>query len=179
MCFTWFAHDCALATWACVWETFLAQWGDCGKKKSRSAPFRAIIIIVGSRRTLLLSRRGPAWLKVKRPPQTQEIRGSFTHWVIRVSGILLMLLRWLPLQMPGITGLSAVGLVGPESVHCDMALMQSCIYSFCFSVVAHKTTQAEVSLEYTLRVAEASSRQTTNTIMLLTSAVSAHVVKGR
>ena len=44
MCCTWFAHDCARATWANVLETVAAQWGDC--KKFQIALLNAIIIII-------------------------------------------------------------------------------------------------------------------------------------
>ena len=43
MCCTWFAHDCARATWAC-WRRFATQLGDC--KQSGIAPLNTIIISI-------------------------------------------------------------------------------------------------------------------------------------
>ena len=43
ICCTWFAHDCAQATWV-YWRQFAAQWRDC--KKSEIVPLSLIIIII-------------------------------------------------------------------------------------------------------------------------------------
>ena len=56
-------------------------------------------------------------------------------------------LQWLPCQAPGIIG-SALGLVGPVSVYCDLGDVESWICIFYLSVAARKIVCADPSLRY-------------------------------
>ena len=57
-------------------------------------------------------------------------------------------LQWLPCQAPGIIG-SALELVGPVSVYCDLSDVESWICIFYLSVAARKIVCADPSLRYT------------------------------
>ena len=46
MCCTWFAHNCAWATWASCRRRFVAQWGDCKKNLELRLWIRLLLVVL-------------------------------------------------------------------------------------------------------------------------------------